>query len=717
MKLKTINRVCKTNEGKLIPYKPEYVDLKNDPGESVEYRDSAINIIYDFVFTDSHFYRETKSLKLRLSNRNLIISPLAFRLSKLEHLEITPGSVMLDPKTFQRLNHLKSLKLKINDAIVRLYQVLPNFPNLESLELIEYKFEIDLGGNNIQYIGSSEFKNSIIIRLFLDDNIIDKFNNKRRWGLQTSTAVYFKYNHDESATTTNKNYTHCYESDQDIYVICKNTKYISSVTQKVLPYRLLPTTLAIYDNETWGIDPEAFVDLSIETLTIKSSADTFYVRKNSFMNMKKLKNLQLMTCLVILSEGSFLSLKDTLESLTLSTYEYDVYLCEVLLMLKKLKVLIIENNLAFHFHRCGAYNNSNYITVENLRYNGGSFKTVPSKSFESLKMLYHLAIHESSLEEISAGAFSGLENLRILNIQFNTNLTFIKKGVFDGLQKLDILLLMHNSISVIEDGVFMDLNKTVSLLDLGGNKIQSITQKTFEGVFIGQLDLANNQIMHYDEQYMKDGTLYIFNNNKIIYKDDSKVTKIQSSCHFQGLLIICVEDNVMTFTIEMGALVLNHAMKFVNISNNKLERITAGTFKGMICDYLDLSGNTILSHDRNILDFTEIKKSNINGRVSTRGHATKSEDTPINDNHVSWTNWGVGCDGKFTYGYKYARRTCPVVVFKVGTFKGMKCDYLDLSGNKISSHEINILGLADIKKWNINGHVGFQGHATKAEDP
>ncbi|XP_044005838.1 toll-like receptor 4 [Aphidius gifuensis] len=802
MKLKTIDRVCKTDEGKLIPYKPEYINSKNNPEESVEYKDNSINIIHDFVFYDSPSYRKTKSLKLRLSNGILIISPLTFHLSKLEHLEITPGSVMLEPKTFQRLNHLKSLKLKVNETDVSFYQVLPNFPNLESLELIEYEFEsicdpwnthlnisslnytasiinklssgsfrclpnlksliitrtnvsvivfgafenlknlerleltsnwgitsiprnflheltnlkilnlannsilridsdafapinnncqilnlsynflefleygcfknfecetVDLGGNNIQYIGSNEFKNSIIIRLFLDDNIINKFDNKRRWGLQNSTTVYFKYNYYETVTNTDKNYTHCYESDQDIYVICKKLKYISSVSQKVLPYRLLPTTLAIYDNGAYGINSDAFVDLSIETLIIESSADAFHVRENSFMNMKKLKNLQLITSRIILNEGSILPIKDTLENLTLSVDELYVYLCKVIIMLKKLKFLIIQNHYAFQFHQCGVFNNDYYITLRSLRYNGGSFEILPSKSFELLKTLEHLAIYQSSLQEIEAEAFNGLQNLRILIIQFNRNLTVIKKGVLSGLKNLDILILKRNSISLIEDEVFMDLNKTISLLDLSSNKIQSITQKTFEGVLIGQLDLSDNRIIHYDEQYMKVGTLYIFNNDKIIYKDDSKVTKIQSSCHMQGLLIICVEDNVMTFvslnqnlldpdielsdlrkssidipieiqvnnissidknawTIEMGALVLNHAMKFVNVSNNQLVNIKAGTFKGMKCDYLDLSGNKILSHEINILGLADIKKWNINGHIGFQGHATKAED-------------------------------------------------------------------------------------------
>ncbi|KAF7992135.1 hypothetical protein HCN44_001460 [Aphidius gifuensis] len=630
MKLKTINRVCKTNEGKLIPYKPEYIDSKNNPEESVEYKDNAISIIHDFVFTDSDFYRKTKSLKLRLSNRNLIISPLAFRLSELEHLEITPGSVMLDPKTFQRLNHLKSLKLKINDAIVRLYQVLPNFPNLESLELIEYKFESICDPSNTDL-------------LFLDGNIIKKFKNGRRWGLKNSTTVYFKYNHDESATNTNENYTYCYESDQAIYVICKEVKFIISVTQKVLPYRLSPTTLAIYDNETFGIDPNAFVDLSIESLTIKSSADTFYVRENSFMKMKKLKNLQLITSRMVLNEGSILPMNDTLESLTLSVYESSVSLYDILVRMKNLKMLTIENHNAFNFQRCVVDNNSNYITLEGLRYNGGSFEILPSKSFECFKMLEHLAIYQSSLQEIEAGAFSGLQNSRILIIQFNQNLSVIKKGVLDGLQKLDILLLKHNSISLIEDGVFMDLNKTVSLLDLSGNKIQSITQKTFEGVLIGQLDLSNNRIKHYDEQYIKVGTLYIFNNNKIIYKDDSRLRLHHNSIK----------------KIEMGALVLNHGMSLVNISHNKLTNITAGTFKGMICDYLDLSGNTILSNDGDILRLADIKKWNINGHVLTRGHSTKAEDPPDDDPLIRYTNWQKGCDGKFKYGYKYAKISCP----------------------------------------------------------
>ncbi|XP_044005836.1 leucine-rich repeat-containing protein 15-like [Aphidius gifuensis] len=416
--LETVNTVCRTDQGELIPFKAEYLDSRDTSEGIVEYVDNSIDTINDYVFNDPPFYQNTKSLKLRLSNETLFISPNAFHLSNLEHLEITPGSVQLELNIFEDLDNLKSLKLKINETSIELHEILPNFQKLESLELIENDIEsicdpsgnalnisslnytashinslssgsfkclpnlkslvitetnlslievgafenlkkletlrltsnwqltnissyffneskilevidlannsilkidrdafdsinknckmlnlsynllgylefecfknlecetIDLGGNNIHYIGSNEFENSIILRMFLDDNIIDKFNNKRRWSLKNSTVVYFKFDHDETAANTDKTYSHCYESDQAIYVICKKVKYIVSVKQRVLPYRLLPTSLAIYDNERFGIDPNAFVDLSIETLIIESSADHFGVRQNAFL--------------------------------------------------------------------------------------------------------------------------------------------------------------------------------------------------------------------------------------------------------------------------------------------------------------------------------------------------------------------------------------------------------------------------------------------------
>ncbi|XP_044005837.1 leucine-rich repeat-containing protein 15-like [Aphidius gifuensis] len=370
--------------------------------------------------------------------------------------------------------------------------------------------------------------------------------------------------------------------------------------------------------------------------------------------MKNLKNLQLITSRIVLLEDSILPIKDTLESLTLSLYESSVFLYEILLRMENLKTLTIENHDAFNFHQCVVDDNSNYITLESLRYDGGSFEKISSKSLECLKMLDNLAIHKSSLQEIHAGAFSGLENLRILNIQFNQNLTVIKKGVLDGLQKLDILALIRlcgRKLSVLSKSSIRTSNIRKEFLKYLDEQQKSrekfdeyeeiMNRMEGDGIDDEENHTTNLATLEEDAFFGLDNLLTInLSHNNLTHIPNNVFNKLNK------LNELTLHHNSIK-TIEMGALVLNHAMKFVNISNNQLERITAGTFKGMICDYLDLSGNIILSHERNILALTEIKKSNINGHVSTRGHASKSEDPPINDYHVSWTSWGLGCDEKY----------------------------------------------------------------------
>jgi Leucine-rich repeat (LRR) protein len=101
-------------------------------------------------------------------------------------------------------------------------------------------------------------------------------------------------------------------------------------------------------------------------------------------------------------------------------------------------------------------------------------------------------------ENINKDFFEKFTNLKTLTLIVNPNLKdsashiTLKNGIFKNLLHLETLKLLFSSIKIIEENCFP---KSIKFIDLKGNKIEKISENTFQNLpNLERLNLANNPI-------------------------------------------------------------------------------------------------------------------------------------------------------------------------------------------------------------------------------
>ena len=122
--------------------------------------------------------------------------------------------------------------------------------------------------------------------------------------------------------------------------------------------------------------------------------------------------------------------------------------------------------------------------VKKLTLSGNSISRVRRYDFFGLTNLVELQIHSNNIESIDDGSFDSLGNLTSLYLNHN-NLRRISRKTFSGLNDLKILYLMNVDKSgetlVIEDGAFSML-QNLEILQIQFNRFLYFSDKLFSGL-------------------------------------------------------------------------------------------------------------------------------------------------------------------------------------------------------------------------------------------
>ncbi|XP_044005428.1 leucine-rich repeat-containing protein 15-like [Aphidius gifuensis] len=233
-------------------------------------------------------------------------------LRNLQHLIIAESNLtFIAPGTFGVLKKLKTVSLISN---AKLTYIPANIFNLRSLDIINLSIfkniecsVIDFTQSGILYVDDEAFNESHIDVLYFFKNLfVDK--NTLSWDI-------------------------CYLSEYNYFKICKTSalKTLNSVRSLVDIWE--PKTLHINDNEITSIDNNAFNNLKITTLIIRSTAENFNLNADSFAGLPNLKVLKLETK-PILFTTSFFHHFESLISLEISTTQFsesnNMRTCELL---------------------------------------------------------------------------------------------------------------------------------------------------------------------------------------------------------------------------------------------------------------------------------------------------------------------------------------------------------------------------------------------------
>ncbi|KAI6647210.1 hypothetical protein LOD99_12207 [Oopsacas minuta] len=137
-------------------------------------------------------------------------------------------------------------------------------------------------------------------------------------------------------------------------------------------------------------------------------------------------------------------------------------------------------------------------------------------SFILYTSLNTITILNSGLNEIEAGAFSGISSqLNYLDLSSNS-ITTIEQHFFTGLTKLGHLDLQQNSITHIEPGSFNDLT-SLSTVTLKNNLITNLPDFLFTSTILTQFDITNNELFALTSRPFPNTvyTIFYLSNNNI----------------------------------------------------------------------------------------------------------------------------------------------------------------------------------------------------------
>ncbi|CAH4011783.1 leucine-rich repeat-containing protein let-4-like [Pieris brassicae] len=132
--------------------------------------------------------------------------------------------------------------------------------------------------------------------------------------------------------------------------------------------------------------------------------------------------------------------------------------------------------------------------LRSLNLFGNRLTAVPTEQLSSLTRLEELYLGQNDFIALEIHSFKGLKNLRLIDITGATQLERTSKGTFEDNLNLETIVLSNNKkLSVIEEGSMLGLPK-LRHLSLRDNAIIALSETTFIGKELRQLDLTDNPI-------------------------------------------------------------------------------------------------------------------------------------------------------------------------------------------------------------------------------
>lgn len=221
----------------------------------------------------------------------------------------------------------------------------------------------------------------------------------------------------------------------------------------------------------------------------------------------------------------------------------------------------------------------------------------------SIRTLQKLDLSENAIVDIPRNAFSGVENLIVLNISNNNHLGPVPSTLIHPLTKLrildltntglkvlpvdllaasfdmEILVLKHNALQEIQDGTFANM-KNITTIDLSYNNIMSIRPSSFVNVMnIRRLILKSNQLNAFKGEMFNTGT---------------------------SLEELDISDNHISYLFP-SSFRIHPRLRKLNMANNKLNFFPSDLISTLqYLETINLSGNLLKNIDE--LDFARLPR-------------------------------------------------------------------------------------------------------------
>ena len=212
-------------------------------------------------------------------------------------------------------------------------------------------------------------------------------------------------------------------------------------------------------------------------------------------------------------------------------------------------------SLDIGFNNIASVDNGAFVGLRNLQMlnlQSNMVHILEGNLFNELKNLHELWLSENGMQIIHEDAFRGLRNLATLYLDRNS-LESLPQKLFLGLSNLKTLLLSFNRLRSLEVDVFQGLG-SLSLLNLYGNNLRTLPLGLFSGLY----------------------------NLKIIYLDENKLVEVPSGL-FSELLNMWGIDLGFNELMALPSNVFHgfHKIEYLHIDDNKLVEIPSDIFSGL----------------------------------------------------------------------------------------------------------------------------------------
>jgi insulin-like growth factor-binding protein complex acid labile subunit len=309
------------------------------------------------------------------------------------------------------------------------------------------------------------------------------------------------------------------------------------------------------------------------------------INKGTFNSMLQLKNLSLSRNQIeSIEHNSFLT--EPFESHLIELYLSENKLTKIKQRtfngLSKLEILHLDKN---DIDEIEINSLANLNQLKELKIESNKIKIIRNEMFFGKTNLEILNLYQNSIETIESIPFNTLRSLKMLHL-FSNKIKQIKFGHFIHLQKLEELRLDKNEIGSFNANTFIGLD-SLNTLYLSGNKIKTLKNEAFLSLInVIKLDMHLNDI-----KQIEMNTFIDLESLKYLNLDSNQISTLKNVQFNSNLEKLSICFNLLTNLNEINS----SSLKYLNVSNNRLQEIDfKKTFLPNL-EYLDLSQNYLIS--------------------------------------------------------------------------------------------------------------------------
>ena len=304
------------------------------------------------------------------------------------------------------------------------------------------------------------------------------------------------------------------------------------------------------------------------------------LQEDSFVGFAKLTHLSLRNCAL---SQSFI-IPRGLESINLEYNSFSIENIAAIFKEDRVTQLIVINLNRNRLHLDGKLSILPKA-AKCLNLNGNKLSKIKEDDFKGYDNLTHLHLASNQIQNISKRAFCNLKNLYYLDLS-NNSIKELRPRLFMHNPRISEIYMTNNYLRRVPDLTGI---QSLFILHVARNRIQTVTGSSFGIRVLSKIDLAYNEIKHFDFT----GLTYRF-----LDLSNTKISKIGpgSLGKTQYIGAIVLHGNSIS-SISYKCFEGLHFINELHLQSNKLQQIERGTFRNITVERLLLFNNNLTKMD------------------------------------------------------------------------------------------------------------------------